>query len=144
VYSNLLNTFPNVFLAILHSVLAMIYSFHLKHFYMIRGLFAKLVDSPFTPSMNFVEVRRRSLFQSNSLERDALLTTIQPPLKNELRTVDHFEISCLRATISWSEKTRNRMGASLNISAYIFPMLNCLMVSLSIFNSCAITLMLKR
>jgi hypothetical protein len=40
-----------------------------------------------------------------------VLITIHPLLENVLHTVDHFEISCLRAPFSWLEKPRNGMGA---------------------------------
>jgi hypothetical protein len=48
------------------------------------------------------------------MERDALLTTLHPLVKNMLQTVDHFEISCLGAPLSWLEKPRNRTGRDLN------------------------------
>jgi hypothetical protein len=48
---------------------------------------------------------------------DKLLTTLHPLLENMLRTVDHFEISCLEAPFSWLEKPRNRMGRDLNCMA---------------------------
>jgi hypothetical protein len=62
-----------------------------------------------TPRRNFVEVRWRSLFRSTSL-----LRTLHPFLENVLKTVDHFEISCLGPPFSWLEKPRNRMGRDLN------------------------------
>jgi hypothetical protein len=52
--------------------------------------------------------------QSPPLASDALLTTLHPLLESVLQTVDHFEISCLGAPFSWSEKPRNRMGRDLN------------------------------
>jgi hypothetical protein len=48
------------------------------------------------------------------LASDALLTTLHPLLESVLQTVDHFEISCLRAPFSWLEKPRNRMGRNLD------------------------------
>jgi hypothetical protein len=48
---------------------------------------------------------------------DALLTTLHPLLENVLQTVNHFEISYLRAPFSWLEKPRNRMGRDLNCMA---------------------------
>jgi hypothetical protein len=48
------------------------------------------------------------------LVSDTLLTTLHPLLENVLQTVDHFEISCVRAPFSWLEKPRNRMGRDLN------------------------------
>jgi hypothetical protein len=50
------------------------------------------------------------LFEVPPFARDALLTTLHPLLKNVLQTVDHFEISFLRAPFSWLEKPRNLMG----------------------------------
>jgi hypothetical protein len=44
---------------------------------------------------------------------DALLTMLHPLLENVLQTIDHFEISCLRAPFSWLEKPRNLMGRDL-------------------------------
>jgi hypothetical protein len=46
-----------------------------------------------------------------------LLTTLHPLLENVLQTVDHFEISCLGAPISWFEKPRNRMARDLDCVA---------------------------
>jgi hypothetical protein len=51
------------------------------------------------------------------LASDALLTTLHPLLENVLQTVDHFEISCLRAPSSWLKKPRNRMGRDLDCMA---------------------------
>jgi hypothetical protein len=42
-----------------------------------------------------------------------LLTTLHPLLENLLQIADHFEISCLGAPFSWSEKPRNRMERDL-------------------------------
>jgi hypothetical protein len=53
-------------------------------------------------------------FEVLPLASDALLTTLHPLLENVLQTVDHFEISCLRASFSWLEKSRNPMGQDLN------------------------------
>jgi len=39
---------------------------------------------------------------------------LHPLLENMLQTIDHFEISCLRAPFSWLEKPRNCMGQDLN------------------------------
>jgi hypothetical protein len=55
----------------------------------------------------------RLFFGVPSFRSDALLTTLHPLLENVLRTVDHFEISCLGAPFSWLEKPRNRMGRDL-------------------------------
>jgi len=52
-------------------------------------------------------------FEVPPLASNALLTMLHPLLKNVLQTVDHFEISCLRAPFSWLEKPRNRMGRDL-------------------------------
>jgi hypothetical protein len=51
------------------------------------------------------------------LASDALLITFHPLLKNVLQTVDHFEISCLRAPFSWLEKPRNCMEQDLDCMA---------------------------
>jgi hypothetical protein len=56
-------------------------------------------------------------FEVHPLVSDALLTTLHPLLENVLQPVDHFEISCLRAPISWLEKPRNRMGWDLDYMA---------------------------
>jgi hypothetical protein len=53
-------------------------------------------------------------FELLPLASDALLTTLHSLLENVLQTVDHFEISCLGAHVSWLEKPRNRMGRDLN------------------------------
>jgi hypothetical protein len=39
---------------------------------------------------------------------------LHPLLENVLQTVDHFEISCLRAPFSWLENPKNHMGQDLN------------------------------
>jgi hypothetical protein len=46
-------------------------------------------------------------FEIPPMASDAFLTTLHPLLENVLQTVDHFEISCLRAPFSWLEKPRN-------------------------------------
>jgi hypothetical protein len=51
------------------------------------------------------------------LESDALLTTLHPLLENVLQTVDHFEISCLGAPLSWLEEPRNRVRRDLDCMA---------------------------
>jgi hypothetical protein len=56
-------------------------------------------------------------FEVPSLASDALLTTLHPLLGNVLQTVDHFEISCLRAPFSCLEKPRNCMGRDLDCMA---------------------------
>jgi hypothetical protein len=56
-------------------------------------------------------------FEVTPLASDALLTTLHPILENVLQTVDHFEISYLRAPSSWLEKPRNRMGRDLDCTA---------------------------
>jgi hypothetical protein len=48
------------------------------------------------------------------LASDALHTTLHPLLENVLQTVDHFEISCPGAPLSWLEKPRNRIGRDLD------------------------------
>jgi hypothetical protein len=53
-------------------------------------------------------------FEVPPLATDSLLRTLRPLLENVLQTVDHFEISCIGAPFSWSEKNRNRMGRDLN------------------------------
>jgi hypothetical protein len=53
-------------------------------------------------------------FEVPPLASDVLLTTLNPFLENVLQTVDHLEISCLGAPLSWLEKPRNRMGRDLN------------------------------
>jgi hypothetical protein len=40
-------------------------------------------------------------------------------LENMLKTVDHFEISCLGALFSWLEKPRNHMGQDLDCMAEV-------------------------
>jgi hypothetical protein len=66
-----------------------------------------------TPSRNFLEVRWRPLFRSTSLGRRCTSYNAQPTSRKRLQTVDHFEISYLRAPFSWLEKPRNRMGRDL-------------------------------
>jgi hypothetical protein len=53
-------------------------------------------------------------FKVPPLESNALLTMLHPLLENVLQTVDHFKISCLRASFSWLEKPRYHMGRDLN------------------------------
>jgi hypothetical protein len=53
-------------------------------------------------------------FEVLPLASDALLTTLHPFLENVMQTVDHFEISCLRAPFSWLEKLRNRIRRDLS------------------------------
>jgi hypothetical protein len=79
----------------------------------LKSLWTRLI----TPSRNFVEVRWRSLFRSTPVTSDALLTTLYPVLENLLQTVDHFEISCLRAPFSWLEKPRNCKERDLDCMA---------------------------
>jgi hypothetical protein len=55
-----------------------------------------------------------SFFEVPPLASDALLTTLHPLLENVLQTVDHLEISCLRAPSSWLENPKNRIGRDLN------------------------------
>jgi hypothetical protein len=50
------------------------------------------------------------------LASDTFLTTLYPPLKNVLQTVDHFKI-WLGAPFSWLEKPRNRVGQDLDYMA---------------------------
>jgi hypothetical protein len=56
-------------------------------------------------------------FEVLPLASDALLTTLHSLLENVLQTVDHFEISCLRAPFSSLEKPRNRMVRGLDCMA---------------------------
>jgi hypothetical protein len=56
-------------------------------------------------------------FEVPPLASDALLTVLHPLLENVLQTVDHFDISCLRAPFSWLEKPRNHMGQDLDCMA---------------------------
>jgi hypothetical protein len=56
-------------------------------------------------------------FEVTPLASDALLTTLHPLLEYVLQTVDHFEISCIRAPFSWLEKPRNRMERDLDCMA---------------------------
>jgi hypothetical protein len=65
-------------------------------------LFAKFIDC------------NSLFFKVPPLASYALLTTLHPLLENMLQTVDHFEISCLGAPLSWLEKPRNCMGWDLN------------------------------
>jgi hypothetical protein len=53
-------------------------------------------------------------FEVPPLASDPLLTTLYQLLENVLQTVDHFEISCLGAPLSWLERPRNSMGRDLN------------------------------
>jgi hypothetical protein len=53
-------------------------------------------------------------FKVPPLASNALLTTLHQLLENMLQTVDHFEISCLKAPFSWLEKPRNCMGWGVN------------------------------
>jgi hypothetical protein len=53
-------------------------------------------------------------FEVPPLASDAFLTMLHPLLENVLQTIDHFEISCLRAPFSWLEKPKNHMGQDLN------------------------------
>jgi hypothetical protein len=55
-------------------------------------------------------VSLNEVFDVPPLASDALLTTLHPLLENVLQTVDHFEISCLRAPFSRLEKRRNRVA----------------------------------
>jgi hypothetical protein len=53
-------------------------------------------------------------FEVSPLASDALLTMLHPLLENVLQTIDHSEISHLRAPYLWLEKPRNHMGQDLN------------------------------
>jgi hypothetical protein len=78
----------------------------------IWRLFAKSVDSPFTPSKNFVEVQ---LTVSFSKHFPWQVTHFLQHSTHFLKTnIDYFEISCLRAPCSWLEKPRNCMGQYLD------------------------------
>jgi hypothetical protein len=52
----------------------------------------------------------------------ALLTTLHPLLEIVLQTVDHFEISCLRAPFSWLEKHGARSGFYCGCSNGVPPL----------------------
>jgi hypothetical protein len=56
-------------------------------------------------------------FKVLPLASNALFTMLHPLLENVLQTIDHFEISCLRAPFSWLEKPRNCMGQDLDCMA---------------------------
>jgi hypothetical protein len=58
-------------------------------------------------------------FEVPPLASGILLTTLHPLLENVLQTVDHFEISYLRAPFSWLEKSRNLMGRDLDCMAVV-------------------------
>jgi hypothetical protein len=66
-----------------------------------------------TPSLNFVEVRWRSLFRSTSLGK-RYTSHNASLLQNLLQTVDPFETYCLGAPFAWLEMLRNRMGRDLD------------------------------
>jgi hypothetical protein len=80
----------------------------------ISGPFGYLCTHFITPNWNFVEVQWRSFFKVPFLASDALLTTLHPLVEHVLHTLDHFEISCLRAPFSWLEKSRNCTGRDLD------------------------------
>jgi hypothetical protein len=69
----------------------------------IRGPFAKFVDLPYYSESELCGGAVMVSF-SKYLSSDALLTTLHPLLENVLQTLDHFEISCLGAPVSWLEK----------------------------------------
>jgi hypothetical protein len=56
-------------------------------------------------------------FKVSPLASDALLPMLHSLLENMLQTVDHFEISCLGAPLSWLKKPKNRMGRDLDCMA---------------------------
>jgi hypothetical protein len=81
----------------------------------IRRPFAKFLDSPcYSESEICGGAVTASFFEEPPLASDALFTPLHPLLENVLQTVDHFEISCLRAPFTWVEKPRNLMGRDLN------------------------------
>jgi len=49
-------------------------------------------------------------FEVPPLASDEFLTLHHPLLENVLQTIDHLEISCLKAPFSWMEKPRNCTG----------------------------------
>jgi hypothetical protein len=86
----------------------------------IRGLSTKFMDSLYYSESELCGGAVTSLFfKVSPLASDALLTTLHPVLKNMLQTTDHFEISCLKSSLSWLEKPRNRMGRDLDCMAHV-------------------------
>jgi hypothetical protein len=83
----------------------------------IRGPFAKFVDSPYYSGAELCGGAVTVSFKVPPSASDALLTTLHPLLENVLQIVDHFEISCLGAPFSWLEKARNCMGRDLDCMA---------------------------
>jgi hypothetical protein len=84
----------------------------------IRRPFEKFVDSPYYSES---ELRGGAVTVSFSKYLPwQVMHFLQRPThfsQNVLQTVDHFEISCLRAHFSWLEKHRNRMGQDLDCMA---------------------------
>jgi hypothetical protein len=72
------------------------------------------VDSPYYSESELCGGAVTVSFQVPPLASDALLTTLHPLLEIVLQTVDHFEISCLGAPVSWLEKPRNLVWRELN------------------------------
>jgi hypothetical protein len=56
-------------------------------------------------------------FEVPPLASNALLTTLHPLLENMLQTIDHFQISSIRAPFSWLEKPRNHVEQDLDCMA---------------------------
>jgi hypothetical protein len=56
-------------------------------------------------------------FEVPPVASDALLATLHPLLENMLQTVDHSEISCLRAPFSWLEKAQKSHGARSELNS---------------------------
>jgi hypothetical protein len=63
----------------------------------VQGPFGKFVDSPYYSESELCGVAVTVFFAVPPLASDALLTTLHPLLENVLQSVDHFEISFLRA-----------------------------------------------
>jgi hypothetical protein len=56
-------------------------------------------------------------FKATPLASNALLTMLHPLLENVLQTIDHFEISCLRAIFLWLERPRTCMEARSELNS---------------------------
>jgi hypothetical protein len=57
------------------------------------------------------------LFEVPPLASDALLTTFHSLLENVLQTLDHFEISCLRANLFMIGKVRKSHGVRSELNS---------------------------
>jgi hypothetical protein len=86
----------------------------------IRGSFEKFVDSPYYSKSELCGgVVTVSFSKYLPWQAMHFLQCSTHFLKNVLETVDHFEISCLRAPVSWLKKPRNCMGHDLDCMAGI-------------------------